>query len=304
MAVSSFLLAFLRFMSEPFYYYQWTGWKVLTIAMPVLLVLSLIIIWQRKQRARQTHVGRKQTRKHPHVIGAKLVKLKQRQEEITDIARDQAANIREKLAKHHNWKETTGRFEKLNREIEQLQQEIAKHGQTGSQLDQKVAELAPSNERLEDELAKSKQIEAQLDQKVVDLAACNEQLEQELAQNKQIETQRSQEITELAVRNERLEQGISETRDARSCLEEQLAESQVMNEQLRSKVAENNKVEEALKLTAQLGVSNAPRQLGAMLGKNPQQVGMSGQPEKPLDIDTLQAIAALIKQIQGRPSEN
>ena len=164
--------------------------------------------------------------------------------------------------------------------------------------------MAPSNDRLEDKLAKSKQIEAQGDQKVLDLTACNEQFERELAENRQIETQLSQDITELAVRNEQLEQGISETRDARSCLEEQLAESQATNEQLTSKVAENNKVAEALKLTARLGVSSAPRQLGAMLGKNPQQVGMSGQPEKPLDLDTLEAIAALIKQIQGRSSEN
>ena len=93
----------------------------------------------------------------------------------------------------------------------------------------KGAELTPPHERLQNDLDKGKQIETQLSRKITELTACNEQLQQ----------------------------GASETADSERYLRQQLAESQAKNEQLKSTVTENKHIEEALKLTARLGDTDA-----------------------------------------------
>lgn len=304
MAVISFLRRLLRFMSEPFYYYQWTGWKVIEIAAPALLLLSLIILWRRKEKANRIYAGEGRVREHLHVIGANLVERKQSHKKIGDTTKDFLANRLGKAGKRQNWKETTGRFEKLNREIDQLQHEIAKHEQTEAQLDQKVAELTPAHERLQNELFESKQIEDQFIQRVARLTADNEELQQKLLDWEQGDAQLTQEIAKLTDRNDRLQKEIGETRDAEAYLKQQLTESQAANDQLESRVAENEQAQEALKLTAQLAAAQAPSRIDAMLANSQDLVARSSQSDEPLDVSTLQAIAALLKQIQGRSRQN
>lgn len=302
MTESSFLRKLLRFLSEPFYDLQWLDWKVFVIAIPAIILLFLIVKRLLQGAAEEEPVT--EIQEHPHIIGARLVKSKQHQEEIKDPKKDNQTDVQAELGEHENREETTEQLERLNWEIDLLKLRIAKQNQTEAQLDQKVAELTRHNEQLQDEIANDKHASAQLDPRVAELTACNGQLLEEMAESKQIETQLRQEIAEMIACNERLQQEANKSRDAQKCLEQQLGESQATNEQLQSRVAENKYAEEALKLTARLETAEAPRQIDGMLNESLEQVRGSNQSEEPLDAKTLRAMAELIKRIQGGSSQN
>ncbi len=299
MTESSFLRELIRLLSEPFYDLQWLNWKTLVIATPAIILLFFVVRRLLRGAAEEEPVT--EIQEHPHIIGARLVKSKQHQEEIKETDKDHRADVEEKLREDQSPDETTEQVERLNWEIDLLKLRIAKQNQTEARLDQKVAELARQNEQLRNEIATDSRTIVQPDPRVAELAASNEQLLQEVAESKQIETQLRQEIGELTACNEQLHQEANDTRDY---LEQQLVESQAANERLQSQAAENDYVEAPLKLTARLETAEVSRQVDGMLSESPEQARGSNQSKEPLDANTLHAIAQLIKRIQRHPRQN
>jgi chromosome segregation ATPase len=246
-----------------YYEHQWEEWEVLMIAIPALVLLLLIMRRQRKAAAVITHADHILERSP--IIG---VKLKRRGEEIDDLKEGRPARAQTRREKKEKLKQATEWLERLNDRIGQLQTEIIKRSQTEESLNQNVAELTAANEQLRHKIAEGKQAEGCLEQKALEPAAICERLKRKIAEHTQANGQHEHTVGDHNRTVERVEQ--------------QTSKPLFTSEQPQQRLGEY-------------------RQTDGTPGDGAQQAKKTRRQSEPLDVEKLQAIAALAKQIQRRP---
>ena len=164
--------------------HQWQQWELLVIAGTALLLLLLILRLLRRGRATGAHAFELSDRSP--VIGVRLAGHPHSRREMRSLQRSQPAPVAQPDAKREDRK-ATRHLEKLNRQVEQFQRDIAERKQTEATLEQRIAQLTASNEQLRAEIGSHHQTEVHLKQRLAELEAAHEQLRQEKLQLKQPE---------------------------------------------------------------------------------------------------------------------
>ena len=263
MTLDSFVRRLLRWL---YYEHQWEEWEVLMIAIPALVLLLLIMRRQRKAAAVITRADHVQERSP--IIGVKLAHAKRRGEEIDDLKEGRSARAQTRREKKEKLKQATEWLERLNERIGQLQTEIIKRSQTEESLNQNVAELTAANEQLRHKITEGKQAEGRLEQKAIESTAICERFKRKIAEHTQANGQHEHMVGDHNQTVERVEQQTSKPLFAGEQPQHRLDEC---------------------------------RQADGTPGDGTQQAKKPIRQSEPLDVEKLQAIAALAKQIQGRP---
>ncbi len=154
------------------------------IAGTALLLLLLILRLLRKGRTAGTQ-GFELPERSP-IIGVRLAGHPRSRREIRNLRRSQPAPVTQPDTKREDRK-ATRYLEKLNRQVEQFQRDIAERTQTQAILEERVAQLTASNEKLRAEIGTHRQTEAHLKQRLAELEAAHDQLRQEKLQPQQPE---------------------------------------------------------------------------------------------------------------------
>jgi hypothetical protein len=296
---------FSRFLSWLYSGYRWGEWELLTIAIVALVPLLLIVRQLRKGTARKAYAD--QIRERSPIIGVKLADRKQSHLGIRDFKKDRPARAPKGDGKRRKRGKRTKQLEKSHEQIRQLQHEIIKRRHTEARLERKIAELAAINEQLQHKSTEHEQTDGRLKEKVVELPAANGQLQNEVVEHKQAREHLEQQTAEVRAANEKLQDGVTELRQAKEHPKQQVA----VNKPLQHKVAEHKHAEEPIKQQdAEVPTGDKRLQRGAakrrqaddgMLRENTEKARDPRELREPLDVQKLKAIAALAKQIQGRP---
>ncbi len=146
------------------------------IAGTALLLLLLILRLLRKGRTAGAQTFGLSERSP--IIGVRLAGHPRSRREMRSLHRSQPAPVTQPDTKREDRK-ATRYLEKLNRQVEQFQRDIAERTQTQVILEQRVAQLTASNEQLRAEIRAHHQAEAHLKQQLAELEAAHEQLRQE-----------------------------------------------------------------------------------------------------------------------------
>ncbi len=165
--------------------HQWQQWELLVIAGTALLLLLLILRLLRKGRTAGAQAFELSERSP--IIGVRLADHPRSRREIRSLRRSQPAPVMQPDARQEDRKRTR-ELEKLNRQVEQFQRDIAERTQTQAVLQERVAQLTASNEKLRAEISMHHQTEAHLKQRLAELEADLDQLRQEKLQPKQPES--------------------------------------------------------------------------------------------------------------------
>ncbi|TKJ32722.1 MAG: hypothetical protein CEE38_22405 [Planctomycetes bacterium B3_Pla] len=274
MTLDSFVRRLLRWL---YYEHQWEEWEVLMIAIPALVLLLLIMRRQRKAAAVITHADHILERSP--IIG---VKLKRRGEEIYDLKEGRSARAKTRREKKEKLKQATEWLERLNERIGQLQTEIIKRSQIEESLNQNVAELTAANEQLRHKIAEGKQAEGSLEQKALEPAAICERLKRKIAEHTQANGEPELQEADLIAANGQHEHTVGDHNQTVERVEQKTSKPLFTSEQPQQRLGEY-------------------RQTDGTPGDGAQQAKKTRRQSEPLDVEKLQAIAALAKQIQRRP---
>lgn len=157
MTVESLMNTFTQYVSWLYSGREWARWELQTVAITALVLLLFILVHRRQAKARKTVA--KQIEKRVSTIGIKLDAGKgahQGSEGDTDSR--SIVSISKNNGNQKRWKETTKKWKKYQKLIEQLQQEIAKYKQAEECLEQQFAKLKAANEQLRQEIPGSDQV--------------------------------------------------------------------------------------------------------------------------------------------------
>lgn len=273
MTLNSFVRRLLRWL---YYEHQWEEWEVLMIAIPALVLLLLIMRRQRKAAALITHAH---VQGRSPIIG---VKLKRRDEEIDDLKQGRSARAQTRREKKEKLKQTTEWLERLNERIGQLQKEIIKRSQTEESLNQSVAELKAANEQLRQKIAEGKQAEGRLEQEAIESTGICERFKRKIVEHTQANGEPKRQEADLMAVNRQHEHTVAGQNQTIERFEQQTSKPLIAAEQPQHRL-------------------DKCRQVNGTPGDGTQQVKKPRRQSEPLDVEKLQAIAALAKQIQKRP---
>ncbi len=277
MTLDSFVRRLLRWL---YYEHQWEEWEVLMIAIPALVLLLLIMRRQRKAAMVITRADHVQERSP--IIGVKLAHAKRRGEEIDDLKEGRSARTQTRREKKEKLRQATEWLERLNERIGQLQTEIIKRSQTEEHLNQNIAELTAENEQLRHKTTEDKQAEEHLKPQTLESAAICERLKRKIAEHTQANGHPKRQEADLMAANGQHEHTVGDHNQTVERVEQQTSKPLVAGEQPQHRLDEC-------------------RQADGTLGDGTQQAKKPRRQSEPLDVEKLQAIAALAKQIQGRP---
>jgi hypothetical protein len=291
---------FSQFLSWLYSDYRWGEWELLTIAMVALVPLLLIVRQLRKGTARKVYAD--QVRERSPIIGVKLADHKQSHLGIRDFRKDHPAHVPKGDGKRRRWRKRTKQLEKSHEQIRQLQHEIIKRRQTEVHLERKIAELTATNERLQHKIAEHKQTDGRPRQKFIALPAANGQIQNKVVEQKQARKHLEQQTAEVRTADEKAQDRVTTLRQAKEHPKQQVT----TNRPLQHKVAEPKQTEQTIKQQAaevptaglQRGAAKRRQADGGTLRESTEK---SRELREPLDVQKLKAIAALAKQIQGRP---
>lgn len=180
----SFAGKFIQVVSWLCFEHQWSQWELLIIAGTALLLLLLILRLLRKGRTAGAQAFELSERSP--IIGVRLADHPHSRREIRSLHRSRSAPVTQPDARQEDRKRTR-QLEKLNRQVEQFQRDIAERQQTEALLQERVAQLTASNKQLRAEIGTHHQTEAHLKQRVAELEAANGQSHQEKLQKTQPE---------------------------------------------------------------------------------------------------------------------
>jgi chromosome segregation ATPase len=271
---------FLRFLAWLFYDHQWAEWELLTIA--TIAVGLLLLIVKRLRKGTRGRVYADQVPERSPIIGVKLADPRRRHQGIEDLEEGRLVQVPKRDAEKKKSRKTTEQREELDERIERLQHEITEHKQAKEDFKQQAAELTVVNERLRHEITERNQAEKHLKQQAAELTAANEQLQHEIAEREQAEKHAEQQADEVPVAAKQPQHEIIELKHTEQHPKQRPAESPAADEQLLHRANEHGQAE-------------------GMFGENTEQARESKRPREPLDVQKLKAIAALAKQIRGRP---
>jgi len=182
--VRSFAEKFIQVVSWLCFEHQWKQWELLIIAGTSLILLLLLLRVLRRGRTEAARAY--ELFERSPIIGVRLADHRHSRREIKSLQKRRAALVPQPEAGQEHRK-TTRQLEKLNRQVEQFQRDIAERQQTEVVMGKRIAELTTSNEQLRVEIAKHRQTEAHLRQRLAQLEAASGQFSQEDLQNKQLE---------------------------------------------------------------------------------------------------------------------
>ncbi len=180
--VRSFAGKFIEVVSWLCFEHQWKQWELLIIGGTALLLLLLLLKLLRRGRTAGTRAY--ELAERSPIIGVRLADHPHSRREARDLQRSSSAHVTQPGARQEDRK-TTRQLEKLNRQIEQFQRDIAERQQTDAVLRKRIVELTASNEQLRAEIVKHRQTEAQLKQRLAEHEAANGQLDGEKLPKKQ-----------------------------------------------------------------------------------------------------------------------
>ena len=172
----SFAEKFIQVVSWLCFEHQWQQWELLIVAGTALLLLLLILRLLRKGRTAGAQAFELSERSP--IIGVRLADHPRSRREMRSLRRSQPAPVTQPDTKRED-RRATRQLEKLNRQVEQFQRDIAERTQTQALLEERVAQLTASNEKLRAEIGAHHQNESHLKQRVAELEAAYEQSRQE-----------------------------------------------------------------------------------------------------------------------------
>lgn len=291
---------FSRFLSWLYYDHRWAEWELLTIAIAALVPLLLIVRRLRKGTARKVYAD--QVRERSSIIGVKLADRKQSHLGIRDFGKDRPAHVPKGDGKRRRWSKKTKQLEKSHEQIRRLQHEIIKRRQTEVHLERKIAELTATNERLQHKITEHEQTDGLPKQKFIQLPAINGQIRNKVVEQEQAREHLEQQTAQVWTANERPQDRVTKLGQAKEHPMQQVA----TNRPLQHKVAEPKQTEQPIKQqaaeTPTAGLQRgATKPDGGMLRESTEKAREPRELREPLDVQKLKAIAALAKQIQGRP---
>lgn len=190
---------FIRLVSWMCFEHEWAQWELLTIAGTALLLLLFILRQLRKGAAARTRALLLPERSP--IIGVRLADHKSAYRQIRASQRSRAT-VRGQAKQEK--RKTTRHLEKLNRQIEQLQREVAEHKHAETRLERQLAGITKSGKTLRQEDDRSRQVDDHVEQQIAELTAANKRLHDEIVKHRDHQTTLEKQLAELKAANEQL----------------------------------------------------------------------------------------------------
>lgn len=256
--------------------------ETLVIILAALIVLLFLLIRIRKSKASAVRIIK--NIKRPEIIGANLSKRKSTSFETEDSKQAATSFVQQTIEKPKGWGQTTSQWKSLKNQIKQLQRELTIYKRAEEHLKFQLSEITTAHQQLLSELTKSRHDTDNLRQKLDELTITRQQPNPDNEHN-QATQDFQQPDTPLAISEQIYQQSISTI---------------ATREQSQLGSAANNPANEApvKRNDSDPGAEN--KQPGSSLSENTEQAESPKEHNVPLDVQELEAIAALAKRLRGR----
>jgi len=146
MTVESVMNTFTQYVSWLYSERQWAGWELQTITVTALVLLLFLLILRRKARSRKAEIN--QIERHFSTAGNNLHSDQEAAEFKSNLVNTHALWIPKNNGKNKRWRQTTKKWKKYQKLIEQLQKETALYKQAEQRLERQFTRLKAANEQL------------------------------------------------------------------------------------------------------------------------------------------------------------